>query len=57
MQLRPYQQEVHDECMSYLKQSNYQGPGIINASVGAGKSVLIAACFLPALTANRPCIR
>ena len=43
MQLRPYQAEVHNDCMEYLKAANYQGPAIINASVGAGKSVLIAA--------------
>ncbi|QDP55731.1 MAG: putative ATP-dependent DNA helicase [Prokaryotic dsDNA virus sp.] len=43
MELRDYQQEVHDDCMSYLKQESYRGPAVINASVGAGKSVLIAA--------------
>lgn len=43
MQLRDYQQEVHDDCMSYLKRDQYKGPAVINASVGAGKSVLIAA--------------
>lgn len=42
MELRDYQQEVHDDCMTYLKQENYRGPAVINASVGAGKSVLIA---------------
>lgn len=43
MQLRDYQQEVHDDCMAYLKRDAYKGPAVINASVGAGKSVLIAA--------------
>ena len=43
MQLRPYQAEVHNDCMEYLKAANYLGPAVINASVGAGKSVLIAA--------------
>lgn len=43
MQLRDYQQSVHDDCLEYLKGANYLGPAVISASVGAGKSVLIAA--------------
>tara|TARA_R110000868_G_scaffold166102_3_gene399987 strand:+ start:789 stop:2540 length:1752 start_codon:yes stop_codon:yes gene_type:complete len=43
MELRDYQKEVHNDCLEYLKASNYKGPAVISASVGAGKSILIAA--------------
>lgn len=39
-QLRPYQQEVLDQLKSRLKDTDY--PLLVNASVGAGKSLIIA---------------
>ena len=39
-QLRPYQQEVLDTLRVRLKETNY--PLLVNASVGAGKSLIIA---------------
>ncbi len=38
--LRPYQQEVLDKLLLRLKETNY--PLLVNASVGAGKSLIIA---------------
>jgi DNA repair protein RadD len=40
MQLRPYQQEVLDTLRGRLKETDY--PLLVNASVGAGKSLIIA---------------
>lgn len=39
-QLRPYQQEVLDKLRTRLKETDY--PLLVNASVGAGKSLIIA---------------
>ena len=42
IQLRPYQQAVHDDTANYLKKGVYNAPAYVEASVGAGKSILIA---------------
>lgn len=42
IQLRPYQQTVHDDTAAYLKKGVYKAPAYVEGSVGCGKSILIA---------------